>query len=125
MESRMDMTVNDTSAIDGAIDSALAEKRIVGGVVIAMQDGKIAYRRAAGLSDRERAVPMREQAVFRLASLTKPLVTAAALRMVGLGRGALADPVTRHLPAFTPALASGETPAIPLRHLLAHTARLS
>ena len=67
-----------------------------------MQDGEIAYRRAAGLADRERAAPMREDAVFRLASLTKPLVTAAALRMVELGKIALADPVTRYLPVFAP-----------------------
>ena len=35
--------------------AALADKRIVGGVVLVMQDGEIAYRRAAGLADRERA----------------------------------------------------------------------
>ena len=121
----MDAKVKDTTAIDGAIDTALAEKRIVGGVVLVMQDGAIAYRRAAGLADRERATPMREDAVFRLASLTKPLVTAAALRMAELGKIALADPVTRWLPAFRPALPNGEVPTITLRHLLTHTAGLS
>src|SRR3954447_20307446 len=70
-EARMDARTKDTAAIDGAIDVALAEKRIVGGVVLVMQDGQIAYRRAAGLADRERAVPMHEGAVFRPASLTK------------------------------------------------------
>ena len=74
----------------------------MGGVVLVMQDGEVAYRRAAGLADRERAIPMREDAVFRLASLTKPLVTAAALRMVELGKIALADPVTRYCPIFVP-----------------------
>src|SRR5205085_383602 len=117
--------MKDTAAIDSAIDAALAGKRIVGGVVLAMQDGKIAYRRAAGLADRERAVPMREDAVFRIASLTKPIVTAAALRMVELGKIALTDPVTRWLPDFRPALPSAEVPAITLRHLLTHTAGLS
>ena len=120
----MDAQTMNTAAIDAAIDRALAEKRIVGGVVLAMQDGKIAYRRAAGLADRERAVPMREDAVFRLASLTKPLVTAAALRMVELGKIALADPVTRYLPDFRPPLPNGEVPVITLRHLLTHTAGL-
>ena len=118
----MDARTRDTAAIDSAIDAALAEKRIVGGVVLVMQDGEIAYRRAAGLADRERGAPMREDAVFRLASLTKPLVTAAALRMVELGKIALADPVTRYLPDFRPALPNGEVPAITLRHLLTHTA---
>jgi CubicO group peptidase (beta-lactamase class C family) len=121
----MDAPVKDMAAIDSAIDRALAEKRIVGGVVLVMQEGQIAYRRAAGLADRERAVPMREDAVFRLASLTKPIVTAAALRMVELGKITLADPVTRYLPDFTPALPNGEVPVITLRHLLTHTAGLS
>jgi CubicO group peptidase (beta-lactamase class C family) len=121
----MDARTKDTAAIDGAIDAALAEKRIVGGVVLVMQDGEIAYSRAAGLADREQAVPMREDAVFRLASLTKPLVTAAALRMVELGKIALADPVTRYLPDFRPALPNGDVPAITLRHLLTHTAGLA
>jgi len=45
--------------------------------------------------------------------------------MVERGTIALADPVTHYLPAFTPALANGETPTITLRHLLTHTAGLS
>jgi CubicO group peptidase (beta-lactamase class C family) len=121
----MDARAKDTTAIDSAIDAALAEKRIVGGVVLVMQDGEFAYRRAAGLADREGNTPMREDAVFRLASLTKPLVTAAALRMVELGKVALADPVTRYLPDFRPALPNGEVPIIALRHLLTHTAGLA
>src|ERR1043165_452206 len=124
-EPRMDARVNDTAAIDSAIDAALADKRIVGGVVLVRQDGELVYRRAAGLADRERNVPMREDAVFRLASLTKPLVTAAALHMVELGKIALADPVTRYLPDFRPALPSDEVLVITLRHLLTHTAGLA
>ena len=120
----MDARTKDTAAIDSAIDTALAERRIVGGVVLVMQDGALVYRRAAGLADRERNVPMREDAVFRLASLTKPLVTAAALRMLELGKIAPADPVTRYLPGFRPAMPSGEVPVITLRHLLTHTAGL-
>jgi CubicO group peptidase (beta-lactamase class C family) len=112
-------------AIDAAIDRALADKRIVGAVVLMAQDGAIVYRRAAGLADRERAVAMREDAVFRLASLTKPLATAAALRMVELGKLALTDSVTHYLPSFRPALATGETPTITIRQLLTHTAGLS
>jgi CubicO group peptidase (beta-lactamase class C family) len=122
----MDATVATRAPkIDAAIDQALADARIVGAVVLVARDGAIVYRRAAGLADRERSVPMREQAVFRLASLSKPLVTAAALRLVERGKIALSDPVTRYLPNFRPALANGETPTITLRHLLTHTAGLS
>jgi CubicO group peptidase (beta-lactamase class C family) len=116
---------HENARIDAAIDAALADRRIVGGVVLVMRDGALVYRRAAGLADRERAVPMTEDAVFRLASLTKPLVTAAALRMAELGKLALADPVTRYLPAFRPALPNGDAPTITLRHLMTHTAGLS
>jgi CubicO group peptidase (beta-lactamase class C family) len=123
---RMDTTVATRApTIDAAIEQALGEARIVGAVVLVARDGAIVYRRAAGLADRERGTPMREPAVFRLASLSKPLVTAAALRLVERGRIALSDPVTRYLPQFRPALASGEVPTITLRHLLTHTAGLS
>ena len=114
-----------TPAIDSAIDRALGENRIVGAVVLVAQDGEVVYRRAAGLADRERGTPMREYAVFRLASLTKPLVTAAALRIIELGKFALTDAVTKYLPEFRPALPNGETPTLTLHHLLTHTAGLS
>ena len=113
------------AAVNAAIDQALADKRIVGAVVLIAQDGKIIYRRAAGVADRERGVAMRENAVFRLASLTKPIVTAAALRLAELGRISLSDPVTRFLPAFRPALPNGAVPTITLRQLLTHTAGLA
>ena len=121
----MDAQTKKTARIDSAVDRALTEDRIVGAVVLVAQDGEIIYRRAAGLADREHRTPMREGAVFRLASLTKPLVTAAALRMVELGKFALVDPVTRYLPNFRPALPNGDFPTITLRHLLTHTAGLS
>jgi CubicO group peptidase (beta-lactamase class C family) len=114
-----------TPTIDSAIDRALGEQRIVGAVVLIARGGEIVYRRAAGLADRERGMPMREDAVFRLASLTKPFVTAAALRLVELGKISLADPVTRYLPNFRPALPDGATPTITLRQLLTHTAGLA
>ena len=47
-------------AVDSAIDQALADKRIVGAVVLVARDGKIICRRAAGLADRERGIAMRD-----------------------------------------------------------------
>ncbi|MGO4126956.1 serine hydrolase domain-containing protein [Inquilinus sp. YAF38] len=110
--------------IDAAIDRALAEGRLVGTVVLVAQDGRLVYRRAAGLADREAGRAMREDSVFLYASLTKPMVTAAALRLVEEGRIALADPVTKFLPDFRPKLADGSEPVITIHHLLTHTAGL-
>ena len=94
-------------------------------MVLVAQAGTLVYGRAAGLADREAGQPMRPRAIFRLASLTKPLVSAAALRLVEEGRIGLDDPVTRWLPDFRPALPDGTRPVITVRHLLTHSAGLS
>ncbi|QVN18057.1 serine hydrolase domain-containing protein [Burkholderia pyrrocinia] len=110
--------------LDDALDRALADERMVGAVVLVARDGELCYARAAGLADREAGTPMREDALFRLASVTKPVVTAAAMRLVAAGRIALDEPVARWLPEFRPALPDGAAAAITLRHLLSHTAGL-
>lgn len=112
-------------ALDQAVDRALAERRIVGGVVLVSQDGRPVYQRAAGLADRDTARPVRIDTLFRYSSLTKPIVTAAALALVAQGKLALDQPVSRWLPDFRPRLAGGETPDISLHQLLTHTAGLT
>ncbi|WP_437627797.1 serine hydrolase domain-containing protein [Sorangium sp. So ce1151] len=113
------------SRLDAVVEAATAEGRIVGTVVIVARDGEVVYRRAAGFADREAGSPMREGTVFRLASLTKPIVSAAALALVDAGALGLDDPVTKWLPAFAPRLADGKTATITVRHLLTHTAGLN
>ncbi|RQR48643.1 class A beta-lactamase-related serine hydrolase [Burkholderia sp. Bp9140] len=110
--------------LDAVLDRALAEARLVGAVVLVTRDGEPRYARAAGLADREAGTPMREDTLFRLASVSKPIVTAAAMRLVAAGRIGLDEPVARWLPAFEPTLADGTRAGITLRHLLSHTAGL-
>jgi CubicO group peptidase (beta-lactamase class C family) len=110
--------------LDAVIDRALAEKRIVGAVVLVAQDGQNAYCRAAGFADREAGRPMTSDTLFRMSSLTKPIVTAAALALIEDGVLGFDDPVARWLPDFKPKLGS-EAPTISLRQLLTHTAGLS
>jgi CubicO group peptidase (beta-lactamase class C family) len=110
--------------IDDAIDRALAERRIVGATVLVSREGRLAYSRHAGLADRDAGRPVADDTIFRLASLTKPMVTAAALSLVEAGVIALEDPVTRWLPDFQPQY-EGRAPSITVRQLLTHTAGLS
>jgi len=110
--------------LDAAVDRALAEQRIVGAIVLVSEDGQLAYARAAGLADRAANRAMTHDAIFRMASLTKPIVTAAALALVEAGVIALEDPITRWLPDFKPAL-EGAAPVITVRQLLTHTSGLS
>jgi CubicO group peptidase (beta-lactamase class C family) len=112
------------SRVDAAIDRAIAEQRIVGAVVLVSQDGKLVYQRAAGLADREAKRPMQIDTVFRFSSVTKPIVSAAALALMDQGKLLLEDPVTKWVPGFRPKLASGEAPVITVRQLLTHTSGL-
>lgn len=121
----MSQQSSSNARIDSAIDSAIADNRLVGTVVLVARDGEITYRRAAGHLDREAGTPMREDAIFLLASVSKPFVTAAAMRLVERGVIALDEPVTRWLPDFRPVLPDGAQPDITLHHLLTHTSGLS
>lgn len=111
--------------LDTVIDQALAERRLIGAVVQIAQDGRRIYSRAAGLADREANRLMREDALFRLASVSKPIVSSAALALVARGRLRLDDRVERWLPAFRPRLPDGSVPELTIRHLMTHTAGLS
>ncbi|GHD55588.1 serine hydrolase domain-containing protein [Jeongeupia chitinilytica] len=111
--------------LDAAIDLALAEQRLVGTVVLVARDGDLVYTRAAGQADREHDRAMTADTLFRLASLTKPLVSAATLALVEQGKLALDTPLAALLPAFTPRLANGEAATITVHHLLTHTAGFS
>lgn len=110
--------------IDAAIDAALGD-RIVGCVVLVWRDGQPIYARAAGMADREAGRSMRADAIFRLASVTKPIVAAAVLRMVDAGLIGLDDPVTKYLPFFTPASPDGQVRPILIWQLLTHTSGLT
>ena len=110
--------------LDAAIDAALGD-RIVGCVVLVQQAGKPAYARAAGFADREAGRVMQQDAIFRLASVTKPIVAAATLRMVDLGLIGLDDPVAQYLPYFRPKSPDGTVQDILIRHLLNHTSGLT
>lgn len=88
--------------LDTVITQAVQEERIVGTVVLVAHHGQIVYQRAAGWADREAKKPMQPDTIFRLSSVTKPMVTAAAMRLEEEGRLPLQAPVTRWLPDFRP-----------------------
>jgi CubicO group peptidase (beta-lactamase class C family) len=111
--------------VDKAVDAALAERRIVGGVVLVARNGETVYARAAGLADRESGRPVGRDTIFRYASLTKPMVSAAALALAEEGVIDLDAPVITYLPDFRPRAADGSEPVITLRHLLTHTSGLT
>lgn len=111
--------------VEKTIDAAVAGKKIVGTAILIAVDGHTVYRGVKGYLDREAGTPMREDAIFRLASVTKPIVAATALALIERGKLSLDDTVAHHLPDFRPKLGDGRAPDILVRHLLTHTAGLA
>jgi CubicO group peptidase (beta-lactamase class C family) len=63
--------------------------------------GRLVHESCHGMMDIENAVPMRRDAIFRIASMTKPIVSAAVLQLLEEGKLRLGDDVTRWLPELT------------------------
>ncbi|PWF25602.1 serine hydrolase [Corticimicrobacter populi] len=110
--------------IRAVIQQALDERHLVGAVVLVARDGELIHQQAAGWADREHAHPMALDTIFRLASVSKPIVSVAALALVAQKRLALDDDIARWLPEFQPRQGDGSPARITVRHLLSHTAGL-
>ncbi|HEY1724785.1 MAG TPA: serine hydrolase domain-containing protein [Steroidobacteraceae bacterium] len=113
------------AAVDRVIDAVIDAGAIVGMEIVAALDGAIVYHRTAGLADRESRRPVQPHDTFRLASMTKAIVSVTALALVDRDVLHLQDPVTRWLPDFRPRLHDGREPVITIRHLLTHSAGLN
>src|SRR5690606_5510662 len=77
--------------LDDVIEEWVPQERIVGAVVLVAKDGEVVYRRAAGYADREQGIEVSEDTIFRLASMTKTIVSAAAPALVERGVRCLHD----------------------------------
>ncbi len=100
------------------VAKAIRERKTPGAVVLIGHDGSIVYRRAFGFrSLMPVKIPMTEDTVFDLASLTKPVATAVAvMQLVERGQVNLDDPACRYWPEFG---ANGKK-HITIRQLLTH-----
>jgi CubicO group peptidase (beta-lactamase class C family)/transglutaminase-like putative cysteine protease len=109
-------------ACDAIVSDLLAAGKIPGAVLAVGRrtaDGFETWQKAYGFArlQPDRA-PMRPDAVFDMASLTKPIATGTSLMcLVENGRVGLDDPVSRYLPEF----ASGDKSKVTVRHLMTHT----
>lgn len=71
-----------------------------GAVVAIARQGKLAHLEATGFQDRTKTIPLKPDAIFWLASMTKPITSVAAMMLVEVGKLDLAAPVSRYLPEF-------------------------
>jgi CubicO group peptidase (beta-lactamase class C family) len=82
------------------IEEGVKNNELPGAVVLIARNGKIALFDAYGFRDKEAKAPMKTDTIFRIASMTKPIVSVAAMILVEEGRLTLADPVSKYIPAF-------------------------
>ena len=87
--------------IGAALQADIAGGKLPGAVIAIARHGKLAYLGAFGYLDRHAEVPMPADAIFSIASMTKPLVSVAALSLYEEGRLMVNEPVSKYLPQFT------------------------
>jgi CubicO group peptidase (beta-lactamase class C family) len=85
-----------TQAFQSYVDSG----QIPGAVVLIARKDKIAYFRAFGFRDREQKLPMGTDSIFRIASMTKPIVSVGAMMLAEEGKLDILAPVAQYLPEF-------------------------
>ena len=78
----------------------IAAGDLAGAVVAVARKGRLAYLNAQGVMDLETKQPMTPAAMFRIASMTKPVVGVGIMMMVEEGKLRLNDPVSRYIPEF-------------------------
>ncbi len=122
--------------IASVVQHDIDDKRIAGAVTLVVRHGKVAWLKAQGMSDREAAKPMPNDAMFRICSMTKPITSVAVMMLYEEGKFLLDDPVSKYLPEFkNPKVlvkpASGALYTIPaskeitIRDLLRHTSGIT
>ena len=85
-----------TQAFQGRVDQG----GIPGAVLLVARDGKIVYLQAVGYQDREKKLAMKPDAIFRIASMSKPITSVAVMMLVEEGKLDLLAPVSQYLPEF-------------------------
>ena len=85
-----------SAELQGYVDAG----RVAGSVALVARNGKIAYHEAFGQRDREAESPMQTDTIFRIASQTKAIVTAAVMTLQEQGLLSTSDPVGKYLPEY-------------------------
>jgi CubicO group peptidase (beta-lactamase class C family) len=85
-----------TKFFQGEIDKGA----IPGATLLVTREGKLVYFQALGYQDREKGIPMKPDAIFRIASMTKPIVSVAVMMLAEEGKIDLLAPVSQYLPEF-------------------------
>ena len=127
--------------VTALLDRYIQKGEIAGAVSLVARRGSLVHLQAQGVADLESKKPLTTDAIFRLASMTKPITSVAVMMLLEEGKFLLDDPVSRFLPEFKdPKVAIANAPneragggfrvvpaasEITIRQLLTHSAGLA
>jgi CubicO group peptidase (beta-lactamase class C family) len=98
--SKTGFIANRLNRIDDPINAEIADGKIPGAVALVTRNGKVAYFRSFGFADVDSKVQMRNDNIFRIASMTKAITSVAAMILYEQGHFQLNDPVAKYIPEF-------------------------
>ena len=111
------------------IEADVEARRIPGAVLLIARDGKIASLLSLGFQDRRAGTPMKADAIFRIASMSKPITSVAAMILAEQGKLDIGAPVAQYLPEFKDVTVGIEKAApkrpMTVQDLLRHTSGLT
>ena len=121
--------------LSAALNDRIASGHIPGAVALIARHGKVAYHQSFGRQDPASDKPMGTDAIFRIYSMTKAIVSVAVMMLWEEGRLLLSDPIGKYIPAFNQTMVGvisggsyGRTDAdrpITIQDLLRHTSGLT
>lgn len=129
------VSAQDFSPIDSIISAEIKQQNIPGGVALVYHKGKIVLDKAYGYSDIAAQVAMQTSSIFRIASMTKAIVSIGVLQLLDKGIIQLDDPIEQYIPAFSQQKVAvynkgafdlvDRTHSITIRDLLSHQSGIS
>jgi CubicO group peptidase (beta-lactamase class C family) len=128
------MSASRLARLDNTLKEYISSQKIPGAVALIVRNGKIVFHQAYGSSDSKNHLPLKKDAIFRIASQTKAVTSTAIMMLYEEGKLSLDDAVSKYIPEFanpTVLKTFNESdssyttePAnkeITIRHLLTHT----
>ena len=85
-------------SIETALRAYVDAGELAGAATLVWRDGRVAHTASVGRRDLVTNLPVERDTIFRIASMTKPVTTVAALMLFDEGRFALDEPIARHAP---------------------------
>ena len=88
------------SRIDHFIQEYIDNKQLNGATAIIVRDGKVVYYKAFGYFNIDKKTPMQKDNIFRIASMTKPIISTGVMILYEEGKFLLDDPISKYIPEF-------------------------